>query len=203
MHRIVVGELPTICYLIGDSHKEGLIVDPGAEAEKIIERIKKKHFNTAMVVLTHSHYDHIGAAKEISEHFDIPIYAYFTAKEALADPELNFSAMTGHPVSVEMDEHLEDGDILRFGERFALRVMHTPGHSEDSICLIGEGFILTGDTLFADSIGRTDLPGGDRDKLVLSLRQLLIHPDDTVIYPGHGEASTIGAAKKSVMELLG
>ena len=174
---------------------ETLLIDPYVSRDHrrvSIPGVVRKHIKQAdYIVLTHSHYDHIAAAPELRDKLGIPIAIHETDAAYLKDPELNFSVAFDRPVSFEPDKLLKGGDkwVLNDGE---LRVFHTPGHTQGGISIIGPGIVFSGDTLFKMGMGRTDLPGGDYDKLKESIRRLLELPEQTVVYPGHGPETTIG-----------
>ena len=190
--RLEVGELKTDCYLVtGEDSPETLIVDPGAEPERIIREIESQNLAPKAIFLTHSHYDHIGAAPEIAGKFDIPIYIHSAGAARLEDPSANFSAMFENPVSAEASRELEEGDRIDIAGE-SLEVMHLPGHSPGGAALVGDGIILSGDLVFQMGVGRTDLPGGNHGELLHSLKRILSLPAETGIYPGHGPPTTAG-----------
>ncbi len=179
--------LMTNCYLVGHVEtREALVIDPGTDREKEVKKILKEiesdGFKIKYIVNTHGHPDHTGSNKTFKEKTGAPILIH----------ELDVPMLKG-PFA---DETLHDGDLVQVGE-IVLRVLHTPGHSQGSISLIGNDVVFTGDTLFAGSIGRYDLPGGSLDEIKKSLQKLMIMPDYMKVYPGHGPASTIGEEKRS------
>ena len=195
--REVVGPLETNCYFIIVA-SNAIIVDPGGDASRLLNLIKKFQLSINLYLLTHSHYDHIAALGELLRYVKAPIAIHTDDADSLADPRTNFSMLMGDPQSYKADRLLSDGDIIKLsGEDFT--VMHTPGHTPGSISLLGDGFILSGDTLFRQGIGRTDIPGGSENQIYKSLRKLLELPSETIVYPGHGESTTIGEAKKFIL----
>ncbi len=178
IQTLLVGVLGTNCYLVSDPEsREMLVIDPGAEAERILAAIRAGGVKVAAIVNTHGHWDHIGANGEV--------------KEATGAPLLIHEADAGI-TSPPADRLLHGEEELPLG-RFKLRVIHTPGHSPGSICLYLPGVLFSGDTLFAESVGRTDLPGGSLSQLVSSIREkLFVLPDETVVHPGHGPSTTVG-----------
>jgi len=195
VNRFLVGPLGVNCYVLADAvTKEACLVDPGAEPEKIEAYIVKQGFDPKFIINTHGHGDHIAA----NGYFSLPVYIHRLDAPLLGDPERNISAAMLFPVvSPPASRLLEDGDKIKLG-LLTLDIIHTPGHTEGSISIKVDGVIFTGDTLFNASIGRTDLDGGDENAILRSISEkLLIYSDDTVIYPGHGEASTIGRERKS------
>lgn len=190
IEKIVVGEFQTNCYVVGcEKTKQGFIIDPGADYRRIMEIIKTAGIEVLFIVNTHGHMDHI---KE-DGRFGLPVYIHSEDAGCLKDPVRNLSQLFGFSLTVEVESFtLKEGDIIRAGE-ISFQVIHTPGHTPGSICLKCGNILFTGDTLFFGGYGRTDLPGGSEDTLFKSIRtKLLVLPDDTVIYPGHGPSSTIG-----------
>ena len=199
---LALGVYQTNCYVIRSSEAvtDCVIVDAGLGAAKLINFIKEKKLNPVSVILTHGHIDHIeGVAALRAEFPDIKVYIHKLDAEMLTEPYTNLSAMTGAPFSVEpADLFLEEQSIIEQAG-IKLSVLHTPGHSPGGICLYceDEGIVFTDDTLFADSIGRTDFPNGNTEQLLHSIREKLFTlPDETKVYSGHGPTTTIGHEKK-------
>ncbi len=196
----VLGAVSTNCYILyNNASKEAVIVDPGDNAPYIMNMCRELGVTPAAIALTHGHFDHILAAPELCRSFHIPVYASAGEDAMLADTSLNLSGTCdSEPTSFHADE------LLRDGQEFTLlgltwNVIATPGHTSGSVCyyIPQEGMLLAGDTLFADSYGRTDLPTGSSAQLVASiLDKLFALPDDTMVYPGHGESTTIGHEKQ-------
>jgi hydroxyacylglutathione hydrolase len=196
--HMVVGDLSCNCYLVGDpATKQAVVIDPGDDGGRISEAITRHGLTVVAVVATHAHFDHVLAAEAIRAATGAPFYLHLDDIELLqwlpASLEL-FLGIDKSPPVPEVDGKLSDGDELKVGES-KLQVIHTPGHSEGSICLLApdsaEGLLFSGDTLFAMSIGRTDLPGGDTQALVSSVHQRLFPLGDLPVYPGHGPATTL------------
>jgi len=168
--KLVVGYLEANCYVIFDQNsKDAVIIDPGDEAEKIILEIVKNKLKPYAILNTHNHFDHTGANNEIKQKLNIKIYR----------PE-------------------KDEEIKKFGSLSELKFLLTPGHTRDGLCILVEGHLFSGDTLFASSVGRTDLAGGDFNQLTNSIKtKILALPEDTIVHPGHGPDTTIEAEKKS------
>lgn len=199
-----VGPLETNCYLVGDRGLPGLLVDPGDEPGRVRTALSGAGFSSLVVVNTHGHFDHAGAnglaaeagARLLAHRLDEPMLALAGEHRAY------FLGPGPHPEVPLPDGFLEEGDELAVGAG-TLRVLHTPGHSPGSICLVGAGVLFSGDTLFAGDIGRTDLEGGDPAAMRFSLARLLELPDETVVYPGHGPATSIGRERAMLKSLSG
>lgn len=195
--RLILGELETNCYLVWADNGEGIVIDPADEAEKILSLIRQENITVKAVVLTHVHFDHMLAAELVCAETGAPLYVGQGDADALTDPNRNLSGwfQPGQPVTIAESRFLCDGDVITFGD-VALTVMETPGHTPGCICLHTEKTLFSGDTLFRNSIGRLDFPGGDDQAMYSSLERLLHLPEDTAVYPGHGPATTIGTEKK-------
>lgn len=195
LKSFVVGPMAVNCYLVADPRtKEACLIDPGAQPGEIKNYIRKNGFDLKFIINTHGHGDHIAA----NGAFDVPVYIHKLDKEFLKDTNLNLSSSFFFKVtSPEASRLLEDGDEVDLGA-FKFKVMHTPGHTPGSISLKLDGVAFTGDTLFRSGVGRTDFDYGDESELFKSITgKLFTLSDDTVIYPGHGDFSTIGEEKKS------
>jgi len=198
LDALMVGALQTNCYILGcPETREALVIDPGAEAELIVGALDKHGLKLKTVVLTHGHADHIGACGELRRVPGVTLAVHREDAPLLSDAHRNLTAYIGSPLTLPAAERLlGDGDRVECGT-VGLTVLHTPGHTRGSICLHGEGLLFSGDTLFAGAVGRTDFPGGDFKTLIASLKNRLMPlPDDTVVYPGHGPASTMGIEKE-------
>jgi glyoxylase-like metal-dependent hydrolase (beta-lactamase superfamily II) len=194
-----VGQIGTNCYIIfREQLKKAIIVDPGDEGEFILEQCRKLSVTPEAILLTHGHFDHIMAVKEIKQAFpEIVIYAGEKEKMLLKDPSVNLSPNIGRPCSIEADRYVTDGETIDPAGILA-HVIATPGHTEGSVCyyMKEEDVLISGDTLFLESLGRTDFPTGDQLKIISSIRgKLFPLPGETMVYPGHGNVTTIGHEK--------
>ncbi len=202
IHEILpVGPLQCNCSIVGDeTTREAMVIDPGDEIEAILALVRKNNLTVKQIVVTHAHIDHVGGAMKLKAATGAPILLNQndSALLKMLDVQAAWLGMRP-PEKVELDGSPGDGEILQVGSKKA-QVLHTPGHTEGSICLLfaPEKTLVAGDTLFAGSIGRTDLPGGSYDKIVRSLHdKLLALPDDIQVVPGHGPLTTIGAERES------
>ncbi|RHW41070.1 MBL fold metallo-hydrolase [Neobacillus notoginsengisoli] len=193
---IPLGPLQTNCYVLHDEHRQCLIFDPGEEADKLKAILAEKKLRPVAILLTHAHFDHIGAVDPIRDHYNIPVYLHENEKKWLADPARNGSAyFLGGEVRVRDAEHLlkHEGEMELGG--FSFEVFETPGHSPGSVTFYfaEKGIVVSGDTLFMGSVGRTDLPGGNEKELMKSIHTKLLElPEETIVLPGHGPVTTIG-----------
>ncbi len=185
-----VGELGANCYIVTDGHGAAAVIDPGADADAICRVLKEESVHTGGILLTHAHFDHIGAVNALAD-FGFPVFCHTLDCPALQDGRLNLSAFFGAPTAPVNDAVcVEDGDNLSFGE-LTFTVLHTPGHTVGSVCYQLDDVLFAGDTLFCESIGRTDFPGGDLQAMRASLRRLAALDGNTRVYPGHDEPTTI------------
>jgi glyoxylase-like metal-dependent hydrolase (beta-lactamase superfamily II) len=193
IETVVVGQLDTNCVVIADTiTRDACIIDPGDEPERISAYIDANELRPAYIIFTHAHYDHVCAARELKEKYHAGIVMH-------ADDVMTYDATKRLCMSWGYDEEdfplpdlfLQEGDTLRVGD-LCFSVIHTPGHTPGSICLFGHGLLVTGDTLFRGSAGRTDLPGGNREHLLHSLKKLVQLPYLTRVVCGHDEETTIG-----------
>lgn len=188
----VVGTLCTNCYLLAcEKTRRALVVDPGGHGEQVLRFIEQEALTLELIVNTHGHIDHISANGYLQRKTGARVCIH------PKDSGLLFRLLQGLNHR-ERTIFVGEGDVLAVGEEVRLKVLYTPGHTPGGISLVGEGFVFTGDTLFAGSIGRTDLPGGSYHTLLRSIKEKLLSlPDEFVVYPGHGPFSTIGEEKQN------
>lgn len=199
INQLVVGVCQTNCYIINNKDtNEAMIVDPGDQAEDISMRCRMLGVVPKAILLTHGHFDHMMAAGKLKEEFHIPIYAAEKEVPLLADARANLSAMWARPVCIKPDCLVKEGDELDICG-FSITVIETPGHTIGGVCFYipEEEVLLSGDTLFCGSFGRTDFPTGSMSVLARSIREKLFQlPDVTEVYPGHESSTTIGYEKR-------
>lgn len=208
IHDILpVGPLQCNCSVIGDEdNHEAMVIDPGDDIQDVLELIRKHNLQVKQIIITHAHIDHVGGAMTLRAATGAPILLNqndYTLLKML-DVQAAWIGMR-NPGKVEIDRNIGTGDSLNVGSLTA-DVLHTPGHTEGSICLhfAEEKKLIAGDTLFSGSIGRTDLPGGDMQKIMRSLHNVVLAlPDETIVVPGHGELTTIGEERETNPFLIG
>lgn len=190
--------------IIDEQSKEGMIVDPAAEPERIIKMAKVLGIKLKYIVLTHCHSDHIWAAPEVQEALGGKILIHTLEKDSLNDPDQTLYETLGlEEKIIDIDARVNDGDILHLGH-IQFKVIHTPGHTKGGMCLYcaEEGFLLSGDTLFSGSWGRTDLPSSNFQDIITSIsNKLMILPEDTIVYPGHGKPTMIKEEERVYLNL--
>ncbi|MFH1258495.1 MAG: MBL fold metallo-hydrolase [Elusimicrobiota bacterium] len=194
--NFIVGPLESNCYLYGDEKsKKAVLIDPGDEGEKIFQFVRSHGWELTAILITHGHPDHLAALPYLKKQVTVPVYLH--REDYLFLTNFDYALVPFlEKISLKPEKFFQEGEEIAAGEK-KLKVLFTPGHSPGGVCLLGEGIVFTGDTLFCQSIGRTDLPGGDTQKLFNSIRtKLFILPEPTIVYPGHGESSTIGEEKK-------
>lgn len=192
--QIVTGMIEENCYLVWQD-QELLIIDPGADAKKIIAEIEKTNAVPQAILLTHTHYDHIGAVDELRDFYQIPVYVSPLENDWLQNTTLNLSGPQA--ITARLAEYEFELKKYTIG-KITFEVVPTPGHSFGSVIFIFDSFVVCGDALFRGSIGRTDLPTGNLEQLLTSIQtQLFILPNEFPVYPGHGEATTIEHEKKT------
>ena len=199
---LVKGYFEENCFFhIDDRTKHGFIIDPGAQADRLLDLIGEKGWTIEKILLTHGHFDHMGAVDEIRDALGVPVYAHIRSDEYLLDARKNLSALCGPPIIVRGAEYLDDGDVVSLDANpdFGLKVVYVPGHTTDSVMFYSEAdhVAFVGDTIFKGSIGNYQYPGGNADDLQRSIiRQIFTLPDKTVLCSGHSEQTTVGAEKR-------
>lgn len=197
--RITLGIYGTNCYFIFREGSEDVIVfDPADSGDYLYEKLSEKGFKVGAIMLTHGHFDHIFGVKALKEKSGALVYAYKDEEILLSDVKLNLSLSVGRGVTVTPDVWLKDGEELDLCG-IEVKVIFTPGHTEGSCCFYVEeaNILIAGDTLFEESVGRTDMPTGSSRKLIESIKEkLMVLPDETKVYPGHGDTTSIGNERK-------
>lgn len=203
--RMVLGVCQTNCYFVyRTGNPEAIVIDPADNGDKIANALERNGFQVAGVLLTHGHFDHIMGCEALLDAVNanaaepVKVYANEAEKELLQDARLNLSKSMQEPCTLEADVYVKDGDEITIAG-MTCKVISTPGHTTGGTCYYFEegGFVVCGDTLFAESVGRTDFPTGSMSTLVRSIKEkLFILPEETLAYPGHGDSTTIGHEKK-------
>ena len=206
LNTLVLGMVQTNCYIVSnDESKEAIVFDPADNADKIEQYLKSNDLVCKGILLTHGHFDHILAAAELSAQTKAPIHAHEAEQKLLEDPHLNASSQIHRECTLIPDVLLKDDQKLEMAG-FMIRVIHTPGHTAGGVCYYfpGHGTLISGDTLFLESIGRTDLPTGNSRLLVDSINnKLMLLEDQVKVYPGHGRPTTIGYERDNNVYLSG
>lgn len=199
--KFLSGPIGTNCYLlVNDVTKEAVVVDPASCPIHLQECVEREKITIKAILLTHAHYDHILGIEDIIGHYgEMPVYVHEKDKVMLENSELNMSCNVGYSFEYHHAVTIRDGQILNLAG-YDLKVLHTPGHTPGGVCyyIASEGVLISGDTLFAGSVGRTDFPGGSFMDLIRSIREkVLVLPDDTHVYPGHMDSTSILSEKQN------
>lgn len=199
LETVSVGPMAANCYILAvKENSSAVIIDPGAQERKIRKALERHKLKPVLVLNTHGHYDHIGA----DDKFDVPVYVHEQDLSLLTDAQLNLSALFALPYRVESKiKTLRDGQLIKV-EGIELKVLHIPGHTPGGIALQllkpETGIVFSGDTLFCQGLGRSDLPGGSSELLIESIKEKLLKlNEETVVYPGHGPITTVGEEKRN------
>jgi hydroxyacylglutathione hydrolase len=200
IQTFIYGVVQTNCYIVSNEKtSEAILIDPADNAENIKNTLKEQNLNPVAILLTHGHFDHMMAAPELSAHYKIDIYVSENEKDLIRDPKMNAAFLIRNNLTVIPNKYFHHNESLTFIDK-NIRVIHTPGHTAGSTCFYfeDEGVLISGDTLFYESIGRTDLPTGNSSEILKSIQEnLLWLPDEVVVYPGHGDKTTIGHEKRN------
>ena len=198
VYTFQLGPMQANCYLLEcEETLSAIVIDPGDEADVILDIISDRKLKLEFIINTHGHIDHISANNDLKKKTSAKLCIHRLDAEIIVDPQKNLSSFIGKPISsLPPDRILEDGDIIESGT-IKLKVIHTPGHSPGSICLLADDAIFTGDLLFAGGIGRYDFPGSSYNQIMKSLKKVIELGDDLIVYPGHGFNTTIGEEKES------
>lgn len=196
---ILLPDFETNTWLLWDEDsREAILVDPAAPSPDLLKRIEELKLKVKYIINTHGHMDHIGGNSWFKNHLSAPLMIHSADAPMLVNSAMNLSLFVGNPVSsAPPDVLLEDGMELSLG-KYPVKVIHTPGHTPGGICLLADKFLISGDTLFEQSIGRTDLQGGNHQQIINSIKnKLFVLPDDVIVFPGHGPRTSIGMEKKN------
>ena len=198
--RDILGMIGTNCYYIYDEEsKKAIVIDPADNYAKLLATLNKLEIVPVAVLLTHGHFDHIMAADKIRTEYGIKVYIGEHEADVVTNPNLNLSAAMAVPASVKPDVLVKDNEVLDI-EGITIKAIHTPGHTKGGMCyyLPKENVVFTGDTLFYESVGRTDFPTSSTSQLVRSIKDKLFElPDETICYPGHGDSTQIAYEKEN------
>ena len=193
-----VGMMDNNCYIIGcEETREAVVVDPGDEGGRILRKLEELKLNCRYIILTHGHVDHLGALGEVRKATKAQVLIHSEDAEMLTSSGRNLSMYTGVNLKFDPPEWvLSDGDVVEVG-KVRLEILHTPGHTRGGVTIVAGDSLITGDTLFAGSVGRSDFPGGNHKQMIKSIMEkILVFPPETKVFPGHGPGSTVGREAK-------
>lgn len=200
IHIIILGFARTNCYIAcNNTTKEAIVIDPADQFDVIAEYIKKNNYNLCGILITHGHFDHILATKELVDNFGVKVYANKKEQELLVNSTFELTGTIHNKCEIRPDVFLEDEEIIHLAG-FKIRTIHTPGHTSGGICYYFEEdkVLFSGDTLFRETIGRTDLPTGSFPTIISSIKdKLMLLEDEVLVFPGHGESTTIGYEREN------
>ncbi|KAB3527667.1 MBL fold metallo-hydrolase [Alkaliphilus serpentinus] len=197
LEKLSVGIYGVNCYIIADDATgKATVIDPGGDSDKILKVLEENELDLSFIILTHGHGDHIGGVKGLMDETNVPLYIHRDDLYIIQDKDKNYSSRMGtNPVELDAENFLIDGDLIKLGN-LDLKIFHTPGHTPGGVCILVDHYLFTGDTLFANSIGRSDLEGGNHNQLIQSIKdKLMVLDDEITVLPGHGPASRIGIEK--------
>lgn len=200
--KFIVGNLQENCYVyVNEKVNEAIIVDPGAEAQRIMEYIEENEVKIIAIFLTHYHFDHIGATDELKKKYNVPVFAHEEEAKVMHDIVRNLSSKFDFKkITADVDRYIKDGETVKVGKDTKIKAIEVPGHTEHSLCYYIEEdkVVFTGDTLFKGTTGRRDLYDGSYNDLSINIKEkLYVLPDETIVYPGHGKVTTIGEEKET------
>lgn len=197
LERLEVGPFGTNCYLVAcPDTKEAVVIDPGAEGDMIIKRCQDKGLKVKCIINTHGHIDHVGANEDVKSYFKVPVFVHEVDLPLYRSPKSGMALLMGNKEVKPPDDTFKEGDVFRYSS-LNIRIMETPGHTPGGVTLDINGTLFPGDTLFAGSIGRTDMPGGSYRQIIESIKKrMLPYADETRVFPGHGPPTTVGEERK-------
>ena len=196
--KLILGTMQTNCYVVYNEQHECFVIDPGAQGQKVARFLTENELDIKAILLTHGHFDHIMALNDLKKRYNVPVYAHEEEEDVLKQSSLNLSGSIGQIYTAQADVYVKDGEHLKLAGLDVI-VLYTPGHTKGGVCYYfpEEKVLMSGDTLFHCSIGRTDFPTGSMSQLVRSVKeQLFVLPDDVQVYPGHDSVTSIGYEKQ-------